>query len=283
VGKTKVYDVLVKMKSAGYGIVPLKNTIPIANSFFEKSAFKSPSNRLLKEYSSVYNDFAVFPIKEKGTLVIDIDSRNVKGILGVPIKKLLAYAPNHSTKNGYHLFLKSSASQYYKNQYSDIAELFIEKHLVKLNITEILNKRKFAIIKLTHEQLSEIVNVIKTLASVSTTQMIDKKEKVKTKDRTEFCQYISELMQESDLSHVERLTIASLMIQLNYSDEEIVNVFRKCSDFNERVTKYHIRWLRAHDYKPYNCDNLMCPYQYECGCKNPLQYYYKKGEMYERR
>lgn len=95
---------------------------------------------------------------------------------------------------------------------------------------------------------------------------------------------VEKLNAGENLSHHERFTIASFFVWVGMGVEEVLNLFRRTPDFNERIARYqveHIAGLRGSrkKYLPYNCDSLkslgICPINDYCvvKLKNPLSVY----------
>jgi DNA primase large subunit len=89
------------------------------------------------------------------------------------------------------------------------------------------------------------------------------------------------------LSHIGRLTLTTFLINIGMSPEEVIDLYRSLSDFNERLTRYqveHIAGARGSrtKYIPPKCDTLrthgVCVGADEI-CKrirHPLTYYRRK-------
>ncbi len=86
----------------------------------------------------------------------------------------------------------------------------------------------------------------------------------------------------SNLSHHERFVIATFLINIGASEDEVVDVFRAAPDFKEKIARYQVQHLMGKrgggkKYLPYNCETMktlgLCVA--ECGVKTPLQYYRK--------
>ncbi len=86
------------------------------------------------------------------------------------------------------------------------------------------------------------------------------------------------------LSHVGRFTLTSFLLHVGMKPDTIVDLFRKSSDFNERLTRYQIEHIAGErgsgtKYTPPKCDTLqthgLCPGM-DALCKrikHPLTYY----------
>ncbi len=82
------------------------------------------------------------------------------------------------------------------------------------------------------------------------------------------------------LSHHQRFALATFMLSVGYSVDEVVDAFRTSPDFDEKVARYqieHLAGLRGSKkrYRVYSCSKMkplgLCVA--ECGTKTPLQYY----------
>jgi DNA primase large subunit len=82
------------------------------------------------------------------------------------------------------------------------------------------------------------------------------------------------------LSHHQRFALATFMLSIGYSVDEVVDAFRTSPDFDEKVARYqieHLAGLRGSrkKYLVYSCEKMkslgMCVAN--CGTKTPLQYY----------
>ena len=91
------------------------------------------------------------------------------------------------------------------------------------------------------------------------------------------------LINSENLTHHQRFALATFLINLNASIDDLLQIFRYSPDFNEKVTRYqleHLAGLRGSKrrYLPYNCLTMktlgMC--NSECNVKSPLQYLYRK-------
>ncbi len=89
------------------------------------------------------------------------------------------------------------------------------------------------------------------------------------------------------LSHVGRFTLTSFLINIGMSPEQLTDLFRSFSDFNERLTRYQVEHIAGSrgtgtKYTPPNCETLqthnVCVNRDEVcgGAKNPLVYYKRK-------
>lgn len=93
-----------------------------------------------------------------------------------------------------------------------------------------------------------------------------------------------------NLPHSARFALASFLLNIGLSVEDVLETFRLAPDFNERIARYqveHIAGMRGSGkrYTTYKCDNMrtlgLCVA--DCGVRHPLQYYWltlrrKRGE-----
>ncbi len=89
------------------------------------------------------------------------------------------------------------------------------------------------------------------------------------------------------LSHMGRFTLTSFLLNVGMSPEQLTELFRSFSDFNERLTRYQVEHIAGGRgtgtrYTPPNCETLqthnVCVNRDELcrGARNPLVYYKKK-------
>ena len=107
---------------------------------------------------------------------------------------------------------------------------------------------------------------------------------------------IKKISDTGHASHVERFTLASFLIAINTPADDILSIFSKLSDFDEKKTRYqieHIAGVRGSrtKYTPPSCDTLkthgLCVSSREAcgGIRHPLAYYIRasKKSRNERR
>ncbi len=89
------------------------------------------------------------------------------------------------------------------------------------------------------------------------------------------------------LSHIGRFTLTSFLLRAGMKPNEVVNLFRSSSDFNERMTRYQVEHIAGGrgsrtKYVPPKCETLqthgVCPSVEEScrGVRHPLGYYLRK-------
>ncbi len=89
------------------------------------------------------------------------------------------------------------------------------------------------------------------------------------------------------LSHMGRFTLTSFLLNVGMSPEQLTELFRSFSDFNERLTRYQVEHIGGNRgtgtrYTTPNCETLqthnVCSNRDEScqGSRNPLVYYKKK-------
>jgi len=97
---------------------------------------------------------------------------------------------------------------------------------------------------------------------------------------------LAKVKKGENLSHLARFAITSFLVNIGFSIDEIVDLWRSSPDFDENIARYqveHIAGLRGSGtkYIPPSCKTLkvhgICPSGVECDeKKNPLKYYYRK-------
>jgi DNA primase large subunit len=94
------------------------------------------------------------------------------------------------------------------------------------------------------------------------------------------------------LSHMGRFTLTSFLLNVGMSAEQLTDLFRSFSDFNERLTRYQVEHIGGSRgtgtrYTTPNCETLqthnVCVNRDEIcrGSKNPLVYYKRKQRYIE--
>lgn len=86
-----------------------------------------------------------------------------------------------------------------------------------------------------------------------------------------------------NLSHVERFALATFMLSIGKSVDEVVKIFSSMPDFNEAITRYQVEHLAGlkgsrKKYSPFKCENMrthgICIPDKKCeGIRHPLQYF----------
>jgi len=92
---------------------------------------------------------------------------------------------------------------------------------------------------------------------------------------------LEEALAGKNLSHSARFALASFLLNIGKTVDEIIEIFRAAPDFREDIARYqveHIAGLRGSKtkYTPFKCDNMrslgLC--RWKCrGVKHPLQFY----------
>ena len=106
-------------------------------------------------------------------------------------------------------------------------------------------------------------------------------------------QLYSDVQSGRHISHIGRFTLTSFLIQSGMTTEDVVNLFRTFSDFNERMTRYQVEHIARGrgsrtKYIPPRCDTLrthgVCPGMNEICRKirHPLAYYRRKLHIIKR-
>ncbi len=92
------------------------------------------------------------------------------------------------------------------------------------------------------------------------------------------------------LSHHERFAIATFLLNIGASVDEVVDVFRNMPDFKEKIARYqveHLAGLRGAGtkYRVYSCEKMkslgIC--RADCGTRTPLSAYYRNLRRMRRK
>ncbi len=92
-------------------------------------------------------------------------------------------------------------------------------------------------------------------------------------------------LEGANLSHQERFTLATFLLNVGMDVEEVLEVFSRAPDFNEKIARYqveHLAGLRGSrtKYSPPSCKTLvswnLCPGQDECKARHPLSEYKRR-------
>ncbi len=92
-------------------------------------------------------------------------------------------------------------------------------------------------------------------------------------------------MQGENLSHQERFTLATFMLNVGLDVDQVLEVFKNMPDYNERIARYqveHLAGLRGSHkkYSPPSCRTLvswgLCPGREECKRNHPLSEYFRR-------
>ena len=92
------------------------------------------------------------------------------------------------------------------------------------------------------------------------------------------------LLRGENLSHHQRFAIATFMLNIGATVDQVVDLFRNVPDFNEKITRYqveHLAGLRGSQkkYLTYSCEKMrtlgLC--NGDCGVRNPIVAYYKNA------
>ncbi|MFX1575168.1 MAG: hypothetical protein ACFFB0_20725 [Promethearchaeota archaeon] len=67
---------------------------------------------------------------------------------------------------------------------------------------------------------------------------------------------LSKAQEGQNLIHTERLYILWFLNALNYPEEKIINVFSNLPDFDDKKTRYQVKYAMKKGYKPYSCQSL---------------------------
>lgn len=92
------------------------------------------------------------------------------------------------------------------------------------------------------------------------------------------------LLRGENLSHHQRFAIATFMLNIGATVDQVVDLFKNVPDFNEKTTRYqveHLAGLRGSQkkYLTYSCEKMrtlgLC--HGDCGVKNPIVAYYRNA------
>ncbi|MFH1587978.1 MAG: hypothetical protein ABIA76_01410 [Candidatus Diapherotrites archaeon] len=85
----------------------------------------------------------------------------------------------------------------------------------------------------------------------------------------------SSLLNGKNIPHMGRFAIAVFLLRIGMNSENVINLFSKTPNFNEKITKYQVKRLTENDIAPPGCEKMK---EYDlclenCSVKNPIQYY----------
>ncbi len=92
-------------------------------------------------------------------------------------------------------------------------------------------------------------------------------------------------LQGENLSHQERFTLATFLLNIGMDVEEVLEIFANMPDYNEKIARYqveHLAGLRGSrkKYSPPSCKTLvswnLCPGRDECQKNHPISEYYRR-------
>jgi len=134
------------------------------------------------------------------------------------------------------------------------------------------------------EAVNEISGEIKTLGISS--QIIREKERFISKT-SEIAPCMKKLMEKftfgENVPHAGRWILATYLLKIGYSIEDIISIYSNAPNFNEKITRYQIESIKKKGYMVPSCSNIdsygLCIEK--CGTKNPLQYHYKRRDRLE--
>ncbi|MBI4399366.1 hypothetical protein HY570_01330 [Candidatus Micrarchaeota archaeon] len=85
---------------------------------------------------------------------------------------------------------------------------------------------------------------------------------------------LEDLKNSENLPHIARWSLAVYLIHKGVDVDSIVNLFKTAPDFNEKVTRYQVEYVKKRGYKMPNCSVIMsyglCVAR--CRIKNPLEF-----------
>jgi len=169
-----------------------------------------------------------------------------------------------------------------RNEAARLLSEEIRKHLEKR--VEVKETPKFP------PKIIEIAEKVKKL-SVEKINQAEIEELPKTTVQTAFPPCIKALYQSISsgrhLSHIGRLTLTSFLINIGMQPENVIELFKNFSDFNERMTRYQVEHIAGERgsrtrYIPPKCETLkthgVCtnPDELCHRIRHPLSYYRRK-------
>ncbi len=84
---------------------------------------------------------------------------------------------------------------------------------------------------------------------------------------------IAKLRKGENLTHQARFALTSFLLNIGWSKEQILDLFRSSPDFNEKIALYQISHIERRGYKVPSCETMkswgLCPG--DCGRKYPLE------------
>lgn len=103
---------------------------------------------------------------------------------------------------------------------------------------------------------------------------------------------LADLKSGKNLPHAARFALATFLLNIGKSVDEVLDLFRMAPDFKESIARYqveHLAGLRGSrkKYSPFKCDNMrslgLCRSDGSCGkARHPLQYYHLKAKRARR-
>jgi len=92
----------------------------------------------------------------------------------------------------------------------------------------------------------------------------------------------NKLLNGENTPHLGRFAIASFLVQLGMQEKQLIDLFRKTPNFNEKTTSYQIKRLiqKKDSFSSPSCSKIreygLC--NFNCSVKHPLQFYKNKLE-----
>ncbi|MEM1537198.1 MAG: DNA primase large subunit PriL [Candidatus Nezhaarchaeales archaeon] len=178
--------------------------------------------------------------------------------------------------------------------------LITKNELAKL-VSEALRKRLIEKVKEAHveefpEELKDVVESVRSELERLKARL--PQMPVKLEDRqAAYPPCILNLLEEVEagrnLSHMARFTLATFMLSVGKTVEEVIDLFRRLPDFDEKKTYYHVKHVAGEvgsktKYTPPRCDTLktfhLCvnPDALCLKVKHPLSYYRRKVSVEEK-
>ena len=93
---------------------------------------------------------------------------------------------------------------------------------------------------------------------------------------------LSDLQMGENIPHTARFALTTFLLNIGYSIDEIINLFRNSPDFDEDKTRYQVEHIAGKrgsgkEYDTPSCSTMKTYHNCvaECGVKHPLEYYQK--------
>ena len=68
---------------------------------------------------------------------------------------------------------------------------------------------------------------------------------------------INQLYEHENLSHYSRWVLAVYLINIGMDIDEIVKMYQNLPDFNEKITRYHLEFIKKKNYKMPSCEKML--------------------------
>ena len=149
-------------------------------------------------------------------------------------------------------------------------------------------------LKLPDRLLNQIENLKRKYAGYKEKRILEEAPKEMIYEAFPPCirQLLSAAKSGQHISHLGRFTLTSFLLNIGMKIQDIVDIFRSSSDFNERLTRYQIEHIAGNrgsgtKYIPPSCETLkthgLCPDFKACGnVKHPLASYRRRMRTFKK-